>query len=142
MEAVVKSGFLSETGTRYYYRDDIQLPVYDRNGIDMVGFQGRDETDFSNIIYDSDTIDKLFDLKNKSQKELVQLWYFCTIEFMNSDFKGIGIKAPVALKDNKFWITFEGDNFYSEISQDLLEEIAGKKLPTPEELQRQWDAED
>jgi len=130
----------------YYYRDDIALPSYDSNGIDIIGFIGREENKLSNVTDNKDTIEKLFNLKKNAPREEmagVGVGGFSTIQCMNSDFQGIAIDASVCLKDNKYWVEFGDEWYYGyEISQDLLEEIAGKKLLAPEELRRQWDAED
>ncbi len=129
-----------EEGSRtieiFYYRDDIVLPTYDISGIDSIGFGNWNDTEYTNIIKEPKTIEKLFNIKgdtniNDSPGYLPVFW----LELMNSKYSGIGIGLIVYAKENTYWIEVKNDFNYNaaEIPQSILEEIAGKKLPTASE---------
>lgn len=117
---------------KYYYREDITLPTYDRNGVDMLGF--KKEGLFSNYVFiqNKELTDKIFELKDQSKKINIEgaFDFVYYLQLMNSNYPGIGIKATVYQKNKTYWIFFnDDDSTVSPISQDLLEQIAGEKLP-------------
>ena len=66
--------------------------------------------------------------------ELKYQKYCYTIFLMNSNFPGISIQLPVyVIDDDKYMINMAYDGKYRGISQDLIEQIAGQKLPTASE---------
>ncbi|MPN53276.1 hypothetical protein SDC9_200940 [bioreactor metagenome] len=126
----------------YYYRDDVELPPLNIDGIDMLGFRDKSQNNYSTIIDDKATIEKFFNVIGQAyQKDSTGHGLVYDIGLMNSQFEGIEIDMPVSIKDGSYWIEVTDDNF-AIIPQDLLEKIAGKKLPTPEDIQMEWDAED
>jgi hypothetical protein len=124
-----------------FKRTDIQLPAYDLNGIDKVGIANTDIPDykdykFINISSDRQTIEKILALKNEPAIEGKTKYYkYCyTIFLMNSNFPGISIQLPVYLtSEDSYMVNMIYDGKDRGISQDLLEQIAGQKLPTPSE---------
>ena len=61
----------------------------------------------------------------------VLLILYINLQLMNSAYPGIGIDAPVYQRDKTYWILFDSSYSVAPISQDLLEQIAGEKLPAP-----------
>lgn len=130
------SKFLFNNGVAdsYYSRSDIILPPYDSNGIDMIGFKKINENEYKTI-QDKKIIKQLLDLKKITQNN-PDLDYVDTIhnmQFMNSNYPGIGIPIKIELSKTSYWVAF--NDFYSRvpIAQNLLESIVGEKLPTPSE---------
>ncbi len=140
MQTLDKETFFDEPAPQnYHYREDIALPPYDSSGIDKIGFKQGDETKYIDINNNKETIKKLFDIKINAQKtDIVGLGLVYFLELMNSNLQGIGINLPVYEKDNTYWVLFDRNNHIAPISQDLLEEIAGKKLPTASEVESKW----
>lgn len=139
----------------YYYRADIKLPPFDRSGIDEVGYEYWGQEGIKNIVSDPVAVDKLFDVistaSNNQDFEWKNLYTVALLWLMNSNFPGIGIYMRVYAYGQDYWIEIEPpqrsyrgswsvtknlynpDTVYAKIPQELLEQIAGKKLPTASE---------
>lgn len=132
MEQLSESGF-RDVGFRpnYYYKEDITLPPYDRNGVNMLGFKKEGSSSDGVFSQNEALIDEIFKLKNNAQADqTVDFDFVFELQLMNSNYSGIGIKVNVYQKNSTYWICFnEFSNVISPISQELLEQIAGEKLP-------------
>ena len=121
---------------QYYYRADVDLPPFDATGIDTVGvFEDIAEQEFTTIINDRSIIEKLFqNFENTGNKTEINVKgdFVFDIYFMNSRFDGIGIGCEVIADNRAYWIYYQ-DGSYTELPQDLLEQIAGKKMTTASE---------
>jgi hypothetical protein len=139
----------------YYYRADITLPPFDRTGIDKVGYEYWDQDGIKSIVGDSGVVDKLFDVistaSNNQDFDLDNRYGVALLWFMNSNFPGIGIYSHVYACGQDYWIEIKPpirlfhdswsvvenikipDTVYAKIPQELLEQFAGKKLPTASE---------
>ena len=130
----------------YYYRADVTLPPFDRTGIDQVGYVKRGQWfhrhDIDPITQNKETLDKLFEaIDTAPDSEYTDSgagFNFTTIWCMNSAFPGIGIELPIDAYHQSYWIELKRsvgtkDGVYAKIPQEVLEAIAGEKLPTAEE---------
>jgi hypothetical protein len=129
----------------YYYRVDVTLPPFDRTGIDQVGYVKRGQWfyrhDIKPITQDKETLDKLFeaiDTAPDNEYEEGGGFRFAEIWCMNSAFPGIGIELPIKAYHQSYWIELKRPDWtegvYAKIPQEVLEAIAGEKLPTAEEF--------
>lgn len=124
--------------TVYYYRADIELPPFDRTGIDEVGYEN-DCHKVRQIVKNADTVNELFDAINNGphSRDIDEYYYYYKgqIWCMNSNFPGIGIELPIFIYDQDYWIEIASPDgsFYARIPQGLLETIVGEKLPTASE---------
>ncbi len=146
----------------YYYRADISLPSFDRTGIDELAFAPYSQFnyEFMPVTKDTEIINKLFAVVNdnagKQELSGYYQYYFATLWCMNSGFPGIGIALPVYAYDQDYWVLINYSEsisekwkpnwdwlpeeskesetpVYAKIPQQLLEQIAGEKLPTASE---------
>jgi hypothetical protein len=135
-----------------YHRSDVKLPPFDRTGINKVGFVKEGEWEEKKFIQDKDIIDKLFDsIDSVSQGfNIYKSASIGSIVCMNSNYPGIVIEVPVYAYVQDYWLMIkppergyngwsvidnikQPETVYAKVPQELLEQIAGQKLPTPSE---------
>lgn len=127
----------NEIADNYYARADIALPTFDRSGIDALALVDQEKKQYK-VVTDKNLLDKLWDTLESNEKKNEDSGNFFPSEqelwFMNSNFPGISIQLPVyVIDDDKYMINMAYDGKYRGISQDLIEQIAGQKLPTASE---------
>ena len=117
-------------GDFYFRRTDVQLPAYDTTGINEIGISGEDDK-IINISNDRQTIEKMLALLEGPREQIQRanlLGVIYNVLLMNSDYPGISIPLYVEATNDRFIINER------VVPQNLLEQIAGKKLPAPSEI--------
>lgn len=131
----------------YSYRADVTLPSFDRKGIDEIEYTVNKGSSFEGIkpvIRNADLVNSLFDVletaSNSGEYTGKDNYYLCSIFCMNSSFQAIGIELTVYAYGQDYWVLIDTPErprlhptIYAKIPRDLLEQIAGQKLPTPSE---------
>ncbi len=85
----------NEVADMYYSRNDVTLPIFDRNGIDTLGLVDEQKKIYK-VITDKNLLDKLWDTLENNEKKNEDSGNFFPSEqelwFMNSRYMGIGIE--------------------------------------------------
>ena len=119
----------------YYYRDDIEMPSFDSNGIDRIGVMNDNGVLFIHTVEDPSIIEEVLQVIHESDKGDMN-WasrdFLYELYFMNSQYEGIGIHASIAASEGYYWILDEELRTFL-IPQTLVEKIVGKSLPPASE---------
>jgi len=115
----------------YYYRDDIELPSFDSNGIDRIGVMNDNGVLFIHTVEDQSIIEEVLQVIHESDEGDMN-WtsreFLYELYFMSSQYEGIGIHASIAASEGYYWILDEELRTFL-IPQTLVEKIVGKSLP-------------
>ena len=107
-----------------YYRKDIDFPDFCASNIDGISFKG-------NNVTNKQVIEEVFSLFENAEEQsvsgrpLVGLLYFTNLKY-----KGIHVPLAIYANNDKYWLRVGDSNSrrYTEISKEILEELAGKEL--------------
>ena len=122
-----------------FYKSNLELPAFERANVDEIcyekGGQWFGNREMQNFSRNQKIIDELFNLTDpaKGQTHEAGYKYFGYIYCMDDSFPGICNSIAVYAQQNEYMINMGDDNTWFEIPQDLLEQIAGEKLPTASE---------
>ncbi|MEG0794157.1 MAG: hypothetical protein RR399_10155 [Lachnospiraceae bacterium] len=135
-----------------YHRADYDFPEFDESGIDMIGFSKLNEYEgdgiFSVYTEKKEVIAELINIMQfeKTTEDNLESYWMAYIGILNKKLweNGAGVRVSVSANKNTYLLEYNahnGERICKEISQKLVEEIAGERLPTPQEYVKMREEE-